>query len=330
MTTTAVIQSKPGIGDVIWHLPFIKAIAAAAPGGSVTFLAPPTSFAADTLQAEPCVCRVLYYENHGTEIMRGIRLLQLVSLLRRQRFDTIWILDRTARPAFASFMAGIPHRIGLGLGRQSLFITNRGIDPRHRRLMPIGWLTELMTAMDIPLPSTEPDLRLPPPLPADIAQRYHASSRPWMVFGVGGSHPSKDWPIEYIRDFLARWRASRIGTVFLIGGPGLAARAADLTTAGEGAAVVNACHLSVVQAAALLQVADLFVGPDSGPMNLAAAVGTHAVGLFGSTPVLRYSRFIHAVTPDDGQGPAPDGMTRISPQRVFEAIEALSGIGALA
>jgi heptosyltransferase II len=32
---TAVIQVKPGIGDVIWHLPFIRAIAAATPCGTV-------------------------------------------------------------------------------------------------------------------------------------------------------------------------------------------------------------------------------------------------------------------------------------------------------
>ena len=67
-----------------------------------------------------------------------------------------------------------------------------------------------------------------------------------------------------------------------------------------GATAINACDLSIVEAAALLRLADLFVGPDSGPMNLAAAGETPAFGLFGSTPVLDYSRFIHAVVPDDG------------------------------
>jgi hypothetical protein len=43
VTASAVIQVKPGIGGVVWHLPFIRAIAAAVPGGQVTFFAPPTS-----------------------------------------------------------------------------------------------------------------------------------------------------------------------------------------------------------------------------------------------------------------------------------------------
>ena len=49
----AVIQVKRGIGDVIWHLPFIQAIAAASPGGQVTFLAPPSSCAEQLLAADP-------------------------------------------------------------------------------------------------------------------------------------------------------------------------------------------------------------------------------------------------------------------------------------
>jgi heptosyltransferase II len=95
---TAVIQVKPGIGDVIWHLPFIRAIAAAAPEGTVTFLAPPSSGAKELLAAEPSVAETIYFEHAGSELRRGLNLILLVALLRRRRFHTIWILDRTLRP----------------------------------------------------------------------------------------------------------------------------------------------------------------------------------------------------------------------------------------
>jgi len=52
-----------------------------------------------------------------------------------------------------------------------------------------------------------------------------------------------------------------------------------------------------------LRLADLFVGPSSGPLNLAAAGATQAFGLFGSTPVLTHSKFIHAIIPDGGPAP---------------------------
>jgi ADP-heptose:LPS heptosyltransferase len=54
-------------------------------------------------------------------------------------------------------------------------------------------------------------------------------------------------------------------------------------------------------------------------MNLAAAGATPAFTLFGSTPVLSYSRFIHAIEPEAGQ--SSDGMTRITPAQVMARIE---------
>ena len=88
------------------------------------------------------------------------------------------------------------------------------------------------------------------------------------------------------------------GTVFLIGGADNAARAQALIARSAGAPAVNACDLSIVEAAALLRLADLFVGPDSGPMNLAAAGATPAFALFGATPVLE----LFALHPRDRAG----------------------------
>jgi heptosyltransferase-2 len=87
-----------------------------------------------------------------------------------------------------------------------------------------------------------------------------------------------------------------------------------------GAPVVDATGLSIIEAAALLGEADLFVGPDSGPMNLAAAVGTPAFAMFGATRVLTYSKFIHPILPDDGGAPTLHGMARISAGNVLTRI----------
>ena len=236
-------------------------------------------------------------------------------------FKRAWILDRTTRPAVATKLAGIPERIGLGLGPQRWFITNVGIDARHFHDMPIEWLRALMTAMNVPLASTEPDLKLPQALLESIAARYAAHKRPWAVLALGGSHPAKDWPDEHWVTFLDTLRRRSGGTVFLIGGPDNVARADTLIARTAGAPAVNACDLSIGEAAALLRLADLFVGPDSGPMNLAAAGNTPAFVLFGSTPVLDYSRFIHAIEPDDGFGRSNNGMTRISPAAVMRRVE---------
>src|SRR3977135_1269256 len=83
---TAVIQVKQGIGDVIWHLPFIRAIAATEPSGAVAFLTLPSTHAKELLQGEPCVADVVYFEHGGSELERGLHLARFVALLRRSRF----------------------------------------------------------------------------------------------------------------------------------------------------------------------------------------------------------------------------------------------------
>src|SRR6185436_18438376 len=111
------------------------------------------------------------------------------------------------------------------------------------------------------------------------------------------------------------------GTIFLIGGRANAPLAANLLESTAGAETINACDLKLSEAAALMKHADLFVGPNSGPMNIAAAVGTTAFGFFATNKVLTYSRHIHASLPDNGQI-GPDGMQRLSPHRVIERIGA--------
>ena len=316
MNLPAVIQVKPGIGDVIWHLPFIRAIAATAPARQVTFFVPPTSAAQDLLAAEPCVAATVYFQHAGSEWQRGINLVRLVALLRRHHLQSIWILDRTIRPALAAALAGIPERIGLGLGPQNLFITNPGIGREHFHDHPIDWLRALMAAMNVPMPSTEPDLQLPTRVLTTVGEKFAPLARPWLVIGIGASHPDKDWPDDYWLEFLRALQTA--GTVFLVGGPANDARAEQFIVACGSGRIVNACALQLIEAAALLRLADLFVGPSSGPLNLAAAGGTDAFGLFGSTPVLTYSKFLHAIVPEGG--PSSGSMARIAPAQVLERI----------
>jgi len=314
---SAVIQVKPGIGDVIWHLPFIHAIAAASPEGRVAFLAPPTSRAGELLAAEPCVAETVYFEHGGSELRRGVNLVRLVALLKRNAYRRIWILDRTVRPALAARLARIPERIGLGLGPQRLFISNPGIDRKYFHDQPIEWLTALMAAMQVPLPTLEPNLRVPADTLLEIDARFPAEPRPWIVLGIAASHPDKDWPEDDWAEFVAKLRRQTTGTIFIIGGPSVQSRAQRLIARTANVAL-NACDLRLIESAALLRHADLFIGTNSGPLNIAAAVGTDAFGLFGNTPVLTYSRFIHGVVPDGGR--APDGMNRISPAALLEAV----------
>lgn len=319
MISFAVIQVKPGIGDTLWHLPFVRAIGAAAPGRKVTFLAPPSSFARELLGAELTIAEVLYFAHGGNEFARALNLLRLARLLRAHRFKRIYILDRTTRPAVAARLAGIPERIGIGLGAQRAWITNAGVDHQHFHAHPIDWLKQLMISEGIAVPSTEPNLPVPAETRAEIEARFGPLPRPWLVLGLGASHPDKDWPDDCWRVFLADLAQHAAGSVIMVGGGAWRDRA-DRLISDSGIGGTNACDLSVMRSAALIAHADLFVGADSGALNLAAAVGTEAYGLFGLTPALQYSRYIHVVrATDDPARLTP--IREITPQRLLSVLQ---------
>src|SRR5262249_15962509 len=316
---TTVGRAKWGSGCVCSHLRLSRPPASGSATGQLTFMAPPTSHAKDLLAAEPSVLETIYFEHAGSEFKRGVNLIRLARLLRQNRFRTVWILDRTLRPAIAAALAGVPERIGLGLGHQSLFITNSGIDQSHFHDHPIDWLRALMAEMNVPPPSTEPALKVPSETITAIGERFNDCLRPWIVLGIGALHADREWPHEYWVEFLTELRPHSSGTFFFIGGADYTAPAQNVIARSKLSGAINACNLSLVEAIALLHHADLFVGTDSGPMNLAVAVGTPSFAMFGVNPVLSYSKFIHPLTPPGG--PTSGGMRRISPTYVFERVQ---------
>jgi heptosyltransferase-2 len=175
-----------------------------------------------------------------------------------------------------------------------------------------------MAAMKVPLPTREPNLPVAKETLLAMDARFAAEPRPWIVFGIAASSPGKEWPDGYWAEFAASLRKRTSGSIFLVGGPQNKARAGELIARTPRAGLIDACNLSLTESVALLRLADLFVGNNSGPLNLAAASQTESFGLFGNTPVLTYSNYIHALVPEGG--PAPGGMERILPTDVLDSI----------
>ena len=97
--------------------------------------------------------------------------------------------------------------------------------------------------------------------------------------GVGGKYPAKLWPRERFAQLGRHLIDQLAGTPVIFGGP--EDRELGNSLLNEWGAGANAAgELTVRQAAAALSFCRLYVGNDTGPMHLAAAVGTRCVGIF--------------------------------------------------
>ena len=70
---TVVVVHRTGIGDLIWHIPYVRAIAAASADGKVSLIVRPSSRAADVLAAESCVAEIIEFDRRPRKSEKQIR-----------------------------------------------------------------------------------------------------------------------------------------------------------------------------------------------------------------------------------------------------------------
>lgn len=327
----AVIQPLPGVGDMVWHLPHIHALAGAQPEGAVAVVTKPRSRADQLFAADPAVSEVLWLDRAqdgaGGAHDGVLGVLKLARMLRRHRFRRVYVLHHSWRYACAAWLAGVPERFGYGMGRQRRFL-NRGpfLPDERRRDHPLELATAWLTAAGIAQPEQEPRLCLDPASVARARAAYADRPRPWIALGLGSSEPYKQWGAERYAALAGALDEDGWGTFFLLGGPDEkpflpAIRAALGDDPGR---LVESFDMKMGEILAFLGALDLYVGNDTSFLNLAAASGVPAIGLFGATPPLTHSKSIHALLPPDGVPDKAGGMARITVEAVLDVVKSRS------
>jgi heptosyltransferase-1 len=132
------------------------------------------------------------------------------------------------------------------------------------------------------------DSRIEFPL-ADVASHALTEIRaivggdhPFALINPGAAWPNKRWPPERFGEVAAFLREVRGLPSFVLWGPGEEGLAGAVVETSGGAARV-APATSVPELVALSRAAALVISGDTGPLHIAAAVGTPTVSLFGPT-----------------------------------------------
>lgn len=322
----AVVQPLPGIGDMVWHLPHIRAIAAWL-GGPVTLITKPRSLADQLLAGDPAIRDILWVdrnpENRPGRHDGAAGFLRLVRLLRAPRFDTIIVLHHSHTIAAAAMLAGIPNRRGYGWGFQKWFLSRMPYLPGTvAALHPHERATRYLAAAGIPLASAEPVLQVSAEARAAVRARLPELPRPFIAMGIGSSEISRQFGAEKLAALGAALVNAGWPAIVLIGGPGDGTLAATIQSKlGPSAIPALGWHLS--ETAALLSEAAFYIGNNTGVMNMAAATGIRTYGLFGaSRPFHHASRIVTIVSPPNG---VDDGVARITVAQALAAIRADRG-----
>lgn len=307
-----VVQPLPGIGDMVWHLSHIQAIARHT-GSPVWILTKRRSGARQLLVGEDAVEGFFWLERNPGRHDGFSGLVRLVMQLRRAHLSQAWILHDSARYAWAAWCAGIPLRLGYGFDvPQWLLSCGRLLTEGERHLHPLAKASRLLDLLVVPH-SPEPRLRVGEAAAATVSNAWGGRPQPWIALGVGSSEPAKQWGAARFAELARTLCGHGAGQIWVFGGIAEMALAHDILAACSGLPVAPAVNLPLDEAAALLAGCRIYVGNDTGVLNMAAALGVPAVGLFGASAPLLHSMLIHAVQPaEPGSGMAGIGVEQVA------------------
>jgi heptosyltransferase-2 len=204
----------------------------------------------------------------------------LAALLRERQYRTALVMPRTWKAAIAPTLAGIPERVGF-VGEFRFGLINRWRWGERKLPRFIDKNAALAQPAGAPLPPEwpVPQLRVPPDEVARWRQANGVGGGPAVALAPGSVGSGKRWP--YYGE-AARLLAARGLDVWVVGGPGEKALAAEIVATG-GPTVRDLTGTDLRKGVLAMAAANVAISNDSGLMHVAAALGTPTMGIFGPT-----------------------------------------------
>lgn len=337
MTTRLLVVRLGSLGDIVHALPAVATLRAAFPQARLDWLV--ESRWQELIELNPDITNVIPVDTRGWRRLwyradTWYALAGLVQTLRRARYDTAVDLQALTKSALLARLSGAPRRLGFeyGVAKEggaTLFYTETARPPERTHVVEMNLaLANAAGARQLqvrfPLPTTPEDEASV----GELLRTHHL--RDFFILSPGGGWGSKRWPVEryaMLHNALARQRGWRS---VVNAGPGEEHLVSEFMSRAR---VTRPVHvpLSLRQLVALVRRARLLVSGDTGPLHLAAALGTPVVGLYGPTdpvrngPYGRYAVVLHhpelgTTTYKHEDKPSP-ALLAITVEEVLRAIE---------
>lgn len=273
------------LGDTLFASPAIRALRARYPRAHIAALALPSNAAILRRYVE--VDEVLVWQYHS-RWPTPLDFFRLALTLRSHRFDVC--IEMTPIATVFTRLAGIPTRVGLGFRPFWWLLPDRAPDWKQRHA--VHHYGELVRPLGVRLSNVKPRLVLTDTDRAGALEflREHGvcDDHRLVTLHPGASTRLKRWGADRFAELADRLQEHHGLRVVVVGGKSDAVIVHAMLHAMRSVPIVAAGRLGILQTAAIQERAAFHVGNDSGPLHLAAAVGTPTVGLFGPTNVSNF------------------------------------------
>src|SRR5580704_14239680 len=277
------------LGDILHTVPAVAGLRSAHPDARIDWVVERKW--APVLEGSPAIDNVIPF---GRRSVWGA--VECVERLRENQYTCAIDFQGLYKSSILAGFSGAGRRIGFerAWAREegaAMFYTERVI-PTGRHVAELNYSLAEQAGASRPAKPEYP-LRVPAGGAASIRARLHdlGIAGGYMVVAPGGSWRAKCWPAERYGEFCRELDKKNSMRVVVIHGPGEKSIAGEVLRAAAPARPVILAT-TIEELMGLLAHARCLVAADSGPLHLAASLGTPVIGLYGPTDPARNGPFV--------------------------------------
>ena len=275
---------KPSaLGDVVQSLPLLPILRERFPAAQISWVI--SHELADLVEGHPDLCNVLHFHRRGNARQH----LQLLQELRQSEFDLVIDLQGLMRSGVMTAATRAPLRVGLETSREGAGLACHMIIPQSGRDVS-AFQRYWRIAEELGLGNRTPQTIVA----TSDADRAWASetlsglSGPILAINPGARWVTKRWPVEKFAVVANKAMRQYGFSVIILGSKSEMAIGHELQQLLKGFVsrkpVLDLTgQTTIKQLTALLPHVDIALTNDSGPMHLAAGMGTTVLAVFTCT-----------------------------------------------
>lgn len=322
----AVVYSHHKLGDLIWQLPYLKSISKnfSLP---ITLITRPKTQAKDILKDNHYIQKVFYCE-FRKKLWYFVEIFNLYRFFKKEKFSHIFILDKISRPAIAAKLADIKNIIGPGIKNQKKWLTNKNFltNEDYRNLDYSDQSKKMLEINNYKVFETIPSLTIKKETLINIEPKIDTGAKDIVTFGVDSFELFKMWFEENFAELANKLiEANLANKIYLIASQKNQNVVKKIINLSNKNNFLDCSSLNLLQVIKVIKYSNYFVGNNSGPLNLASALGVKAFGLIANDRVseLKNSNII-PILPKNYKNEINrdrDGMKELDVELVFNQIK---------
>ncbi|MFZ4620267.1 MAG: glycosyltransferase family 9 protein [Bacteroidota bacterium] len=269
------------IGDVVLSLPMLPALKQKFPDAKITVMVRP--YTRELVENHSCVDDVILWDES-----KGIG--HYVALLKEKNFDMAIIPYPRFNLALITFLSGIPIRVGTGF-RWYSFLFNRRIYEHRKdaKRHEVEYNLNLLTTIGIdPLPESKFEFSASKEAEQTVAMKLAKDSvERFAVIHPGSGGSARDWSVENFAKLGDEIQQQFGLKIVLTGGKNESELVGRVASAMRTPSLNYVGAFSITELGALYRRAALFAANSTGPLHIAAMMGTPVVAFY--PPIIQCS-----------------------------------------